>query len=171
MSDPRLNSVHLEGPRLDLFRRAREQLLGGRGDNTIAAEQCCPHLVPNMAARTHPSAMRHNHDDKAKFCLMDRQEIHPLKIGMNVIGRASESDVVVRDAFVSRRHCAIMVHTDGCCELYDIASKNGTHLNGRKLSGPAKLHPGDEIRMCDFQLVFLADRQCDSSHHAATMAG
>jgi len=63
--------------------------------------------------------------------------------------------VVVADAFVSRRHCAIVVHAGASCELHDVASKNGTYLNGKKISGPTPLRTGDEIRMCDKNLVFV----------------
>src|SRR5581483_9812419 len=90
-----------------------------------------------------------------RFWLLDRESVYPLKIGLNTIGRAPENDVVLKDAFVSRRHCAILVHAGDGCELHDTASKNGTFLNGRKLAGPTPLNPGDEIRMCDCQLVFL----------------
>jgi len=38
-----------------------------------------------------------------------------------------DNDVVLQDAYVSRRHCAILIHLTGeRCELHDIASKNGT---------------------------------------------
>jgi pSer/pThr/pTyr-binding forkhead associated (FHA) protein len=62
---------------------------------------------------------------------------------------------VVSDAFVSRRHCAILVHHSSVCELYDTASKNGTYLNGNKINGPTRLHTGDEIRMCDRNYIFV----------------
>ena len=38
MVDPRLNSVHLEAPRRQEFRRAREVLLNARGWQTLAGE-------------------------------------------------------------------------------------------------------------------------------------
>jgi pSer/pThr/pTyr-binding forkhead associated (FHA) protein len=60
----------------------------------------------------------------------------------------------VSDAYVSRRHCAVLIHSGNTCELHDIASKNGTFLNGRKLDGPTPINVGDEIRMCDCVLVF-----------------
>ena len=38
MLDARLNSVHLEAPRRQEFRAARDRLLNARGDHTLAAE-------------------------------------------------------------------------------------------------------------------------------------
>jgi pSer/pThr/pTyr-binding forkhead associated (FHA) protein len=156
MSDPRLNSVHLEAPRRLLFRQAREMLLNARGWQTVAAEDG----KPGDSMPSGPHTMVVNAEGPpptdAHFWLVDKQNLYPLKTGLNTIGRAPENDVVVADAYVSRRHCAILVHAGSSCELHDIASKNGTYLNGRKLGGPTPLNVGDEIRMCDCQLVFMS---------------
>jgi hypothetical protein len=171
MSDPRLNSVHLDGSRREQFRQAREHVLHARGMHTIAAERRRPPNLAEGIQRTYNSAAPLASPDDPTYCLLDRDRVYPLRLGVNVIGRASESDVVVRDAYVSRRHCAVIVHLDGGCELHDIASKNGTQLNGRQLAGPTRLHSGDEIRMCESQLVFLSRGESDSPHYAATLAG
>ncbi|HMF11547.1 MAG TPA: FHA domain-containing protein [Gemmataceae bacterium] len=156
MSDPRLNSVHLDAPRRLLFRQARDGLLNARGYQTVAAEEAPdesssvngPHTMVLQPDSTPPPGVR--------FWLVDKEFLYPLKVGLNTIGRAPENDVVVPDAYVSRRHCAILVHAGDGCELHDIASKNGTFLNGNKLGGPTPLAGGDEIRMCDRQMVFMA---------------
>jgi pSer/pThr/pTyr-binding forkhead associated (FHA) protein len=94
----------------------------------------------------------------ADFWLLDREGVYPLKIGVNTIGRLPDNDVVIQGPYVSRRHCAILVHAGDGCELYDIASKNGTYVNGLKLSGPTHLASGDEIRMCDRNFVFMSKK-------------
>ncbi|QEG29459.1 Transcriptional regulatory protein EmbR [Gemmata obscuriglobus] len=73
---------------------------------------------------------------------------------MNSIGRLPDNDVVVNDECVSRRHCAIVVHSDLRCELHDVASKNGTILNGRRIPQPTKLQSGDQITLCNRRLTF-----------------
>jgi len=162
MSDPRLNSVHLDAPRRQLFRQAREALLNARGWQTLAAEQSPAGEQPpgEDAAPDSPNTMVLDADNppppEVKYWLVDKESLYPLKVGLNTIGRAPENDVVVPDAYVSRRHCAILVHAGEGCEIHDIASKNGTFLNGRKLAGPTPLTMGDEIRMCDRQLVFMS---------------
>lgn len=155
MSDPRLNSVHLESPRRQLFRQAREALLNARGWQTVAAEDAP--AAGSSADSPHTMVLQPECPPLpgVKFWLVDKESNYPLKIGLNTIGRAPENDVVVPDAYVSRRHCAILVHAGDGCELHDIASKNGTFLNGRKLAGPTPINMGDEIRMCDRQLVFM----------------
>jgi len=154
MADPRLNSVHLEFPRREQFRQARDVLLNARGWQTVLAEQ------KDIAAESNrPNTIVQNERGQAppgvRFWLMDDSFIYPLKIGLNTVGRSPDNDVIIQDGFVSRRHCAILVHASKGAELYDTASKNGTFLNGHKLAGPTHLRSGDEIRMCDRNLVFV----------------
>ncbi len=158
MHDPRLNSVHLEPPRRDVFRQARERLLRARGTSTLAVEN--PAALADLVGgdgQTFDAALRHAVPSACRFVLMDHESVYPLKIGVNTIGRSPENDVIVKDAYVSRRHCAILVHTGDGCELHDIASKNGTFINGHRLSGPTRLQTGDEIRMCDRQFVLVSN--------------
>ena len=153
MVDPRLNSVHLESvPRKQAFRHARESLLSARGPQTIAAEQVAwPLKSPNTLL---PDADQ-LHRGQSEFLLLDKHAMYPLKVGLNTIGRLPDNDVVVSDGYVSRRHCAILVHAGDGCELHDVASKNGTFVNGQRLTRPQHLNPGDEIRMCDRQFIFV----------------
>jgi hypothetical protein len=152
MVDPRLNSVHLDVPRRQEYRRARQQLLEARGQHTLCAEQqqgpdiASATVIHNSLAGPSPLEM--------DFWLMDKEFIYPLKIGLNTMGRSPDNDVIVQDSFVSRRHCAILVHAGTGCELHDTASKNGTFVNGKRLVGPTRLHSGDEIRVCDRHFVF-----------------
>ena len=39
-------------------------------------------------------------------------------------------------------------------ELHDVASKNGTLLNGKKIPGPTKMQSGDQITLCGRRLTF-----------------
>jgi hypothetical protein len=154
MVDPRLNSLHLDPVRRQDYRRARDHLLQSRGDHTLYAERqggpdggVSSTFIRNQAAGA-PADL--------KYWLVDKEFIYPLKVGLNTLGRSGDNDVVVEDAYVSRRHCAILVHLHRACELHDTASKNGTFVNGAKLAGPTALKSGDEIRVCDRQFVFLA---------------
>ncbi len=164
MSDPRLNSIHLEAPRRDEFRRAREALLDGRGLHTLAAEK--HELSHGRGPHTHVEPAAGNAPASSDHWLICREALYPLKIGVNTIGRLPDNDVVIQGPYVSRRHCAILVHAGDGCELYDIASKNGTFINGLRLSGPAHLNAGDEIRMCDRQFVFMSRRGPDGADPA-----
>ena len=156
MADPRLNSVHLEAPRRQEFRRAREALLNARGEQTLNLEYGKHYGGPPPESRTLREGLMSRLPAGSTFVLMDKEAVYPLKIGLNTVGRLPDNDVVLTDPFVSRRHCAILVHAGDGCELHDVASKNGTYLNGQKLNGPTRLVPGDELRMCERQFIFMS---------------
>jgi hypothetical protein len=161
MADPRLNSIHLDGPRRQDYRRARENLLGARGWQTLAAENPDDPVLPRAEGATlvQPQDQDKSRDscpnNGYRFWLVDQGSVYPLKVGINTVGRSPDNDVVLQDPYVSRRHCAILVHASEGCEVHDTASKNGTYLNGRRLDAPTRLAAGDEIRMCERQLVFM----------------
>jgi pSer/pThr/pTyr-binding forkhead associated (FHA) protein len=153
MGDPRLNSLHLEPGRRQDYRRARELLLQARGCQTLCAERQGDDPQDHS-----PTLIRNDVPPPAdlNYYLVDRDFLYPLKVGVNTLGRSSDNDVVVEDAFISRRHCAILVHHAGGCELHDTASKNGTFVNGNRVSGPVALKSGDEIRVSGQQFTFLS---------------
>ena len=61
-----------------------------------------------------------------------------------VIGRHVDSDFVIDDRTVSRRHAAI--HREGYTWIVeDLGSKNGTRVNGMTVRLPTAIEPGDEL--------------------------
>ena len=169
--DPRLNSIHLEAPRRQDYRRAREVLLQARGGQTIYAEQDAQDPESSPCNTLIQKAGSPNVAGPQPCWLADEQYLYPLKVGLNTVGRSSENDVVVEDCFISRRHCAIVVHVQKGFELHDTASKNGTFLNGAKLAHPTTLKSGDTIRICDRQFVFVTrdDQRRASAAFTATL--
>lgn len=157
MSDPRFNSMHLDtSPRRDDFRRARARLMGMCGQHTLAVD----HERLAEVGEAGPCTLIEHPSEKpsAVSCwLKDHDGLYPLKAGLNSVGRMPDNDVVIADGSVSRRHCAILLHTGGSCELHDTASKNGTYINGKRIYGPTRLVSGDEIRMCDHTVVFQTE--------------
>ncbi|MFG0325798.1 MAG: ATP-binding protein [Phycisphaerales bacterium JB037] len=71
-----------------------------------------------------------------------------------LIGRSSEA-LPITDNTVSRRHAEL---TPDAGEWYirDLASQNGTYLNGQRLAARTRLHPGDQIRVGSSLFVFGA---------------
>lgn len=61
-----------------------------------------------------------------------------------VIGRGEDCDIVLPERQVSRQHVRIFKDEDTWV-VQDLDSKNGTWVNGHKLSGEQKLYDGDEI--------------------------
>lgn len=155
MTDPRLCSIHLEAlPRRQEYRRAREALLGSCGQRTLAVDR--EQLAELRSRQSSPSEHQLT-VIPAHYWLLDKESVYHLKVGLNTIGRMPDNDVAILDSSISRRHCAIVIHASRGCELYDTASKNGTFVNGQRISSPTLLRAGDEIRLCDRQLVFLSD--------------
>lgn len=63
------------------------------------------------------------------------------------IGREADNTVVVLDdAYISGHHVKLTV-AEGQVLVDDLASKNGTYLNGTRLVHQQRLHPGDRIQV------------------------
>jgi pSer/pThr/pTyr-binding forkhead associated (FHA) protein len=67
-----------------------------------------------------------------------------------VVGRSSNCDIIITDPTVSRRHARLILR-EGRWILQDLASTNGSHLNGRRV-GRCELRPGDELYLGDTRL-------------------
>jgi hypothetical protein len=174
MSDARFNSCHLEFPRRQEYRQAREALLAARGMLTRAGEYAedladagdWPSLLPVRPEHLLPGT---------RFLLVDQasDQVYGLKTGLTTLGRKSENDIVFSDSVISRRHCALLVHARGSCELHDTASRNGTFVNGRQIHEPVSLASGDEIKLCNRRLRFLSAADCaslaDGDDHTETV--
>lgn len=159
MTDPALQSVHLDLSRREEFRRARDVLFASRGNQTVCLESAERGFAPPAAPEVAPSVV------DAQVVVDGKPQL--LKVGVNTIGRLPDNDLVIHDAHASRRHCAIVVHASRVCEVHDMASKNGTYLNGAKVAGPTRLKSGDEISVGEFRLVFVAPGCSLSGHGSA----
>ncbi|MFJ9823187.1 FHA domain-containing protein [Streptomyces sp. NPDC101160] len=60
--------------------------------------------------------------------------VRPLPAHTVRIGRAADSDLVVDDLTVSRRHAELRAAPDGTYWIHDVGSHNGTFLNGRPVT-------------------------------------
>src|ERR1700720_2496656 len=117
MGDPRLNSLHLDPTRRQDYRRAREALLKERGSETIYAERQRSEDVDS--GNTFIRNQGGSAPNTLEYWLVDREYIYPLKVGLNTMGRSADNDVVVEDLYVSRRHCAVLIHHDNSFILHD----------------------------------------------------
>ena len=66
--------------------------------------------------------------------------------GELVFGRTEDCDIALADTYVSTKHARIF-DKEGTWFVEDIGSTNGTYLNRVKVSAPAPLAVGDEIRV------------------------
>lgn len=77
----------------------------------------------------------------------------PRELSGVVFGRAG-ADVLFEHPQVSRKHAQASRRDDGAVILRDLDSANGTFVNGRRISAPTALTPGDVVRIGPFRLAF-----------------
>jgi len=76
----------------------------------------------------------------------------PLRKKVINMGRDSSNEIVIDDPKSSRQHAKIKLEGDNFV-IYDLASSNGTLVNGEKITS-VKLNDGDEIKIGDTVFAF-----------------
>jgi pSer/pThr/pTyr-binding forkhead associated (FHA) protein len=109
----------------------------GPADDTVVALDDLPEGVASLVVRSGPQA-------GATFALRTR---------VTRLGRHPDSEIVLDDITVSRRHVEIE-RTDAGYVARDIASLNGTYVNGARVD-ESTLRQGDELQVGKFRLVFF----------------
>jgi len=74
--------------------------------------------------------------------------------GVRTVGRAAGADFIVDAPLISRVHCRLTALPDGSLEVRDLASTNGTFINGQRIQ-TARLTSGDRIGVGRVELVAL----------------
>lgn len=85
--------------------------------------------------------------------LVNEERRIDLHDGEIVLGRHGGPVGDIADLSVSRHHARLRIGADGV-EVEDLASKNGTCVNGVRLAGRAPLADGDELRLGKYALRF-----------------
>lgn len=76
---------------------------------------------------------------------------------VTVIGRSAQVDMPLADDNASRQHCQVRKWA-GKFMIEDLQSKNGTFVNGAKVTKEHPLADGDLIAVGDTQIVFKTDK-------------
>jgi DNA-binding CsgD family transcriptional regulator len=88
-------------------------------------------------------------------------DVLPLTTGSTLIGRASDADLSLDMDGVSRRHAKLAIGEEGVVNLIDLASTNGTFLNGARID-MAIVREGDRIQVGpDATLRFLYKQRAE----------
>lgn len=82
-----------------------------------------------------------------------------------VIGRSSDATLKIKSSWISRSHCQID-QFEGELTVRDLASSNGTYVNGHRIAEVTYLSPGDELRIGP--LTFRAEYEAATPPKAAT---
>jgi DNA-binding winged helix-turn-helix (wHTH) protein len=99
------------------------------------------HFVGEVTAAA-PTAS--SESPRVKLCVVLANRELVLMNGANLVGRDPEAAIPIDARGVSRHHARILV-TGGDATIEDLGSKNGTYVNGRRITAPARLSEGDEI--------------------------
>jgi pSer/pThr/pTyr-binding forkhead associated (FHA) protein len=75
-----------------------------------------------------------------------RRQVLRIKQASAVLGRAYGSTVRIPSVEVSRQHCRLR-QANGVVTVEDLDSVNGTFVNGRPVSSPQLVRPGDRLEV------------------------
>jgi adenylate cyclase len=89
-----------------------------------------------------------------KFEEGDGREIPLISGNVWKIGRGEQNAIVLIHDMVSRNHAMIQQLEDGEFYLIDMDSRNGSFLNGQRLTAPAALRDGDHLSFGKSRLCF-----------------
>jgi hypothetical protein len=120
------------------------------GTTPLAPTQLMPSAEPSPTAppaRQSTAPTRARIDLQGASCFLDQD--------VASMGRGLDNDVVVEDTRVSRHHARLRRGPRGW-ELMDLASTNGTFVNGRQIKQHAVAH-GDTISLGGLEMKFFLD--------------
>lgn len=83
----------------------------------------------------------------------DGSEVHPLLDDEASIGRVASNAIILSDASVSSSHARVLRTPEGFA-IEDLQSRNGTFVNGEKVTGRRILGDGDRLRLGRILLTF-----------------
>jgi len=86
------------------------------------------------------------------FLVINGIDLFPLKLPITSIGRKLDSELVLNDPRVSRRHAELRCFR-GRFVVFDMGSSGGTYVNGHRVTHSV-VYDGDVISLAGVQLVF-----------------
>lgn len=90
--------------------------------------------------------------------------------GELTIGRSATCSLTIDDPLVSRTHARIIVEDDGAF-IEDAGSRNGIRVNGRSISGRARLTDGARFRVGTQELMFRELEETANQPHRRRSTG
>jgi hypothetical protein len=89
-----------------------------------------------------------------KIVLGKVKEVFPLSPGTTRIGRGNGNELLLTPAAASKAHARIECFEDHC-EISDLDSRNGTLVNGVRISSGYRLQHGDRLDFAGAKFVYL----------------
>lgn len=85
-----------------------------------------------------------------------RSKAFSLPSSVTVVGRRQDCDLCIPLMIVSKRHCEFNLD-GGHLRLRDLDSRNGTFLNGDRVTDQADINPGDKIQIGPLNFIAQID--------------
>jgi adenylate cyclase len=79
------------------------------------------------------------------------------------VGRGDDNNFVLPDRWISRNHAMFQGTDNGQFYLIDLGSRNGTFVNGRRVSVPVILSDGDLITFGQTELQFFSPKDASAA--------
>lgn len=86
--------------------------------------------------------------------LTHREQVFRLAHGRNLVGRDPAAEVFIPSTSVSRQHAAITTE-EATATVEDLKSKNGTRIDGMRITTPTRLKSGSVIRFGAIEFVYV----------------
>ncbi|MEX0939281.1 MAG: FHA domain-containing protein [Pirellulales bacterium] len=83
-----------------------------------------------------------------------------------LIGRSEDCHLRPASDVISRHHCALIVD-GGYVGLRDFGSKNGTYVNGERVSGECELNAGDTVKVGPLQFEIVIEHRVGGERRPA----
>jgi DNA-binding response OmpR family regulator len=77
---------------------------------------------------------------------------------VTTIGRWDDNEITIADRWISRHHAEIR-RQGAHYVIYDLNSKNGLFVNGKRVTQPATLENGDQIQIAPSCLLLFVDSE------------
>lgn len=89
---------------------------------------------------------------------------HAIEAGSATLGRDAQCSLQIIDGSVSRLHAHIEPRTEGGYRLSDLNSRNGTFVNGNRITS-SDLKDGDYVQLGECVFRFLAGDNVEAGYH------
>ena len=144
-------------PRIEILPNRELSLV----DAVVTAEFSAVESMPTKPMKAVKEA-EEQPDATAPWLEIGGGDARPLEKSIINIGRETDNDIVIADAYVSRYHLQLR-RRGGAYTLFDINSRGGTRVNGVAL-GERRLAHGDVISIGRTALVYQGARAKDLQH-------
>lgn len=107
-------------------------------------------------------------DEKPRIVLHESQgakQIPLINAYSWTLGRGSENDIPLSDKCASRNHAMFQLVGEDSCFLIDLGSRNGSFVNGRRVTIPVSLKNGDRITLGETNLDFYCPEITTAPNH------